>query len=162
MDTDYLVSKLVRRVGEQHRAKMLAPVGLPFGVATVDGKNLATLDHDASGTGHKRSTKNEKWHLTKDLEEKRGTNYFLMPALRVVLSSAESKPAIYQLPLPSGKGEATVFSQLLDELQKAYGHGDLFRVIDGDAGLTSLANANLIVNAGHDVPLPFPATKPGV
>jgi hypothetical protein len=61
----YLLNRPVLQVRDAHRSKMLAPSGLPCGVATVDGKNLATLDHDADGTGHSRSKDNEKWHKKK-------------------------------------------------------------------------------------------------
>lgn len=150
LDSGYLLSILVHRVRGFHRSKMLAPVGLPCGVATVDGKNLATLDHDADGTGHKRSKKNAKWHLSGEEETKRGKSYFLMPALRVTLTSAEAKPCIYQLALPPGTGESTAVPDILAGLIRAYGHGDMFRIIDGDAGLTSLASANLIVDEGYE------------
>ncbi len=150
LDADDLLDKLVYRVRGFHRSKMLGPVGLPCGVMTVDGKNLATLNHDADGTGHKRSKKNEKWHLSKDEENKRGKSYFLMPALRATLTSAEAKPCVYQLPLPPGVGESTMFPEMFAGLRRAYGHGDMFRIIDGDAGLTSLGNANLVVDEGYD------------
>ncbi len=150
LDADYLLTKLVHRVRGFHRSQMLAPVGLPCGVATADGKNLATLPHDAGGTGHKRSKQNEKWHWSKDEEQKKGSSYFLMPALRATLTSAEAKPCIYQLPLPPGAGESTTFPEIFAGLKRAYGHGDMFRVVDGDAGLTSLGNANLIAREGYD------------
>lgn len=138
LDADYLHDMLVQRVRNFHRSKMLAPFGLPWGVATVDGKNLATLEHDADGTGHKRSKDNEKWHQSKQQEATRGESYFLMPALAATLSSAEAKPCIYQLPLPPGVGESKAFPKILAGLKQDYGHGDMFRVIDADAGLTSL------------------------
>ena len=160
LDANYLLEKLVDRVRGLHRSKMLRPVGLPCGVATVDGKNLATLDHDADQTGHERSKKNEKWHLSKDEEARRGKSYFLMPALRAALSSAEAKPCIYQLPLPPGVGESTMFPQMFVELRGAYGHGDMFRIIDGDAGLTSLGNADLIVQENYDYVLGLKGNQP--
>lgn len=150
LDATYLHEKLVQRVRGLHRSKMLEPVGLPCGVATVDGKNLATLDHDAEGTGHQRSTQNDKWHLPKEKEAKRGTSYFLMPALRATLSSAEAKPCVYQLPLPPGVGESTMFPEIFAGLRRAYGHGEMFRVIDCDAGLTSLGNADRVVEAEYE------------
>jgi hypothetical protein len=52
LSPDYLLDKLVLCVRDLYRSKMLNPMGLPCGVATVDGKNLATLDHDAEGTGY--------------------------------------------------------------------------------------------------------------
>jgi hypothetical protein len=61
LEVQYLTEKLVQQVREDFRAKMLGPVGLPCGVVTVDGKNLATLIHDAGGAGHARSSENEKW-----------------------------------------------------------------------------------------------------
>lgn len=150
LDPDYLLTKLVHRVRGFHRSKMLGPVGLPCGVVTVDGKNLATLNHDADGTGHKRSKKNEKWHKSADEEAKKGKTYFLMPALRATLTSAEAMPCIYQLPLPSGKGESTMLPEMVARLKRAFGHGDMFRIVDGDAGLTSFANASFIVDEGYD------------
>ncbi len=160
LDADYLLEKLVHRVRGSHRSKMLTPVGLPCGVATVDGKNLPTLDHDADGTGHERSTKNEKWHLSKEEEAKRGKSYFLMPALRATLTSAEAKPCIYQLPLPPGTGESTTFPEMFAGLRRAYGHGNMFRIVDVDAGLTSLSNANLIVNEGCEYVLGLKGNQP--
>ena len=160
LDADYLHAKLVLRVRGLHRSKMLKPVGLPCGVAVVDGKNLATLDHDADGTGHKRSKKNEKWHLSEAEEAKRGKSYFLMPALRVTLTSAETKPCIYQMPLPPGDGESTVFPNLVAELIRAYGRSDMFRIIDADAGLTSLANADLIVAEDYEYVLGLKGNQP--
>ena len=149
LDAGYLLDQLVLRVRGFHRSKMLEPVGLPCGVATVDGKNLATLDHDADGTGHARSLDNEKWHLGKAEEATQGQSYFLMPALRATLSSAVAKPCIYQMPLPIKSGEATAFSAFLDGLKAAYGRGQMFDVIDADAGLTSLANATKVTEAGY-------------
>jgi hypothetical protein len=149
LDMEYLLKKLIHRVRGFQRSKMLDPVGLPCGVATIDGKNLATLAHDAEATGHKRSPKNEKWHLSKDEEAEKGTSYYLMPALRATLTSAEAKPCIYQLPLPAGAGESSVFAAMVMGLHRAYGHGRMFDIIDGDAGLTSFGNANVVIDAGY-------------
>lgn len=143
LDVEYLTGKLVQQVREDFRAKMLNPVFLPCGVATVDGKNLATLDHDADGVGHARSKENEKW------QGKRDGAYFLYPALRASLTSAESRPIILQRMLPSKTGESTSFITFVNELHAAYGRGGMFEVIDGDAGLTSLANANHVNALGY-------------
>jgi len=142
LNHDYLHSKLVLRVRDLYRSKMLAPVGLPCGIITVDGKNLATLEHDANDTGHARSSENAKWHRDKKEEKKSGKDYYLMPALRATLTSAEAKPCIYQIPLPAGVGESTMFPDMVDGLVGSYGRSGMFEVIDGDAGLTSLSNAD--------------------
>jgi hypothetical protein len=147
LDDGQLNQKLVLQVRAMHRGKMLCPAVLPFGVATIDGKNLATLDHDAAGTGHVRSKENEKWQ-PKGRADGSGP-YWLMPALRSTLTSAESKPSIYQKRLPPGTGESTSFCAMVDELHQAYGKSGMFEVLDVDAGLTSLANANHVHRLGY-------------
>ncbi len=149
LDHDYLHAKLVLRVRDLYRSKMLSPVDLPCGVATVDGKNLATLSHNANSTGHERSTENAKWHKSKDEEKKSGKKYYLMPALRTTLTSAEAKPSVYQIPLPLGVGESTVFPKMVDGLHEAYGRSGMIEVIDSNAGLTSLANADHVNGLGY-------------
>lgn len=143
LDVEYLTGKLVQQVREDFRAKALGPVLLPCGVVTVDGKNLATLDHDADGIGHARSKENEKWQSEKD------SKYFLYPALRASLTSAEARPIILQRMLPAGTGESSLFIDFVDELLAAYGRGGMFDVFDVDAGLTSLANADHVNARGY-------------
>jgi hypothetical protein len=46
--------------------------------------------------------------------------------------------------LPVGVGESTMFPKMVDALQRQYGQSGMFDVIDADAGLTSLSNANYI------------------
>jgi hypothetical protein len=149
LDPGYLHSKLVLRIRDFHRSKMLTPVGLPCGIATVDGKNLSTLDHSANGAGHPRSSENSKWHKTAAEEKKHGRKYWLMLALRAVLTSAEAKPCIFQFALPSGTGESTGFPTIVNGLHEAYGRSGMIGIIDGDAGLTSLKNANHVTRLGY-------------
>lgn len=161
LDPAYLLDKLKLRVRDLHRSKMLAPVGLPCGIATVDGKNLATLNHDAEGTGHARSSDNAKWHRkktkakepkvenTKEPKLKGEDYYFLMPALRATLSSCEAKVCIDQMALPPGVGESTQFPAMVDALDASYGRSGMIDVIDCDAGLTSLANATHVNTKGY-------------
>jgi hypothetical protein len=147
LDPDYLSGKLVQQVREAQRSKSLRPVGLPVGVAVIDGKNLATLDHDANGTGHERTSENKKWHQAGEAKTEKA--YYLMPALRATLTSAEAKLCIYQLALPPGTGESRACPAMVDALHDAYGRSDLFEVLDLDAGLTSLANADHIDELGY-------------
>lgn len=46
-------------------------------------------------------------------------------------------------------GESSRFIAFVDELHAAYGRGGMFQVIDGDAGLTSLANADHVNALGY-------------
>lgn len=148
LDVAYLTGKLVKQVREDHRAKMLEPVCLPCGVVTVDGKNLATLGHDADGSGHERSRENEKWQPSAEDKRKKAL-YYLYPALRASLTSAEARPIIYQQALPPKTGESSQFIDFVSTLHSMYGRSGMFDVIDGDAGLTSLANADHVDSLGY-------------
>ncbi|MBW2736693.1 MAG: ISAs1 family transposase [Deltaproteobacteria bacterium] len=145
MEADALHAKLVLQIRDLQRGKMLRPSTLPFGVATIDGKNLATVNHTADGSAHKRSKDNEKWQPKKG----RSGTYYLMPALRATLTSAESKPCIFQKRLPPGTGESSSLDEMIDELHAAYGRSDMFELIDVDAGLTSLEHADHVDDLGY-------------
>ena len=147
LDPDYLRGKLVEQVRDMQRSKLLLPVGLPCGVATVDGKNLATLPHNAGGRAQRRTSNNAKWQDSK--REKSGTPYHLMPVLRATLTSAESKPCIHQLELGPQQGESSLCQDMVQALHKAYGRSGMIDVLDFDAGFTSLANADFIDSLGY-------------
>lgn len=147
LDEAYLAGKLHAQVREMKRSKMLAPVGLPCGVATIDGKNLATLEHDAGGRAQRRTSDNAKW--LKKGREMKGKPYYLAPVLRAVLTSAEAKPALAQLPLGPKQGESAAFADLAEALHREYGQSDLIEIIDADAGLASLKNADAVDKLGY-------------
>jgi hypothetical protein len=147
MDEAELLERLCKQVREYGRKKQLAPVFVPVGIATVDGKNLATLDHHAQGSGHKRSSQTAKWAPPEG--DMPGKPYWLMPALRVTLSSAEATPCIYQEPLLPGEGEETAGPRVVDALHREYGRSSLFEVLDFDAGFASLALADQINKLGY-------------
>jgi predicted transposase YbfD/YdcC len=115
------------------RAKKLEPVGLPCGIAAIDGKGLGALEHDANGTA-------QKAHRSHD-----GSEYYLARYLRAVLVSAESKPALDQMPIRAKTNEMGDFTRFFRRLMKAYGeNNDLIEGITVDAGLCSKANADVI------------------
>ena len=145
LDQDALHNQLIQQIRDWHRAKMLKPCQLPTGIVTIDGKNLATVSHDAQGSAHQRSSETAKWAKAGSTD----ASYYLMPALRATLTSAEAKPAIFQLPLPPGTGESTSLRPFVQQLDDAYGQSHLFDILDMDAGLTSLENANAIHSYGY-------------
>jgi predicted transposase YbfD/YdcC len=118
------------------RSKSLQPVGLPCGVMAIDGKGLGALEHDADGTA-------QKAHRSHD-----GSPYWLARMLRAVLTSAQSKPCLDQVPIGSRTNEMGSFGAFFDDLIGAYGAGDLFEIVTADAGLVSRANADRI-HAAH-------------
>ena len=146
MDETRLSQRLCQQVREYKRQKQLEPVYTPVGIATIDGKNLATLSHHAQGSGSKRSQKTEKWAGKETVP---GKPYWLMPALRVTLSSAESAPCIYQEPLLPGESEETTAPRLIDALHREYGRSAMIEVLDFDAGFTSRALANKVNDLGY-------------
>ncbi len=158
LDEPYLHHKLVAQVRDMYRSKMLSPVNMPCGVATVDGKNLATLDHDAGGRAQPRSTQNDKWHPKGSV--KGAKPYYLVPVLRAVLTSAEAKPAIAQVALGPHEGESTAFGEMVETLHKAYGRSGMIEIIDADAGLTSLGNADIVNELGYGYVFGLKANQP--
>ena len=128
---------------ELKRSKLLkqAP-GLAVRLVVVDGKNLATLDHDAQGTAQARSDDNKKWQR-KDAKQ---AAYGLTPALRACLASTEARPCLLQMPLDPKTNETASFKTFLQLLRGSYGRSNILDVLSMDAGLTSLSNANAVVD----------------
>lgn len=128
---------------ELKRSKLLkqAP-GLAVRLVVVDGKNLATLDHDAQGTAQARSDDNKKWQR-KDAKQ---AAYWLTPALRACLASTEARPCLLQMPLHPKANETASFKAFLQLLRDSYGRSNILDVLSMDAGLTSLSNANAVVD----------------
>lgn len=122
----------VTQVKALWRAKKLIPVGLPCGIAAIDGKGLGALEHDAEGTAQKTHSQD-------------GSEYYLARHLRVVLVSAESKPCLDQMPIKAKTNEMGDFARFFRRLMRDYGkNNDLFEGVTVDAGLASKANADLI------------------
>lgn len=116
-----LLRALVAQLREMGSRGELKPDGLPCGVATVDGKNLATLQHHAGGAGHMRVAPDEK------------SCWWLMPALRSVLTSAAGRPALGQWMQPPGHGETTEFVPFFGWLVETYARHGLIEIFDVDA-----------------------------
>ncbi len=149
LQAEYYLAKLVQQIRQWHRSKMLSPVLLPCGVVTVDGKNLATLDHDADGTGQKRTSDNSKWDQRTAEQKASGKPYYLLPALRASLVSAAAKPCIYQMAIPPQTGEAGVCREFIERLIESYGRSEMFEIFDFDAGLCNLACADAVDRHGY-------------
>lgn len=129
-----LRDKLVLQVRDMERAKVLDPIGLPFGVLAVDGKTLGSYDNDAGGHGQKNTRED-------------GSPYWLVRVLRAVLVTAPSKPCIDQQPIAADTNDMGAFADCFAALMNAYGHGSLFELISMDAGFASLENATLVHEA---------------
>lgn len=126
LDPDDFEQPLVRQVRDMSRRKELTPVGLPCGVATVDGKAMGKLTHDAEG------------HALRQTDDD-GNAFWYVRVLRSVLSSAAGKPCIGQKTIPGREGEITNFPAFATWLHETYGCHGLFEIFDVDAGFLSRA-----------------------
>lgn len=126
VNPDDFEQPLVQQVRGMNRRQELRPVGLPCGIATVDGKALGKLTHDARGHALKQSDTN-------------GAAYYYVRVLRSVLSSAAGKPCIGQRTIPGRQGEITNFPAFATWLHETYGVHGMFEIFDVDAGFLSKA-----------------------
>jgi len=141
---EQLQDALVSLNRELRRGNLMKPnPGLPISLVVVDGKNLATLDHDADGTAQPRGSANEKWQGRAPT----GSSYWLAPALRACLASTEARPCLLQMPLLPTTNETASFKAFLKSLREHYGRSEILDVLSMDAGLMSLSNADAIANA---------------
>ncbi len=131
---DGLRAVLHRAVRAAWRRKALAPVGLPFGVAALDGKvtALPTLNHE----------------LVQNRVDDQAMPYGLVRTVTCALVSAAGRPCIDAIPIPGETNEVAYFQTAFEQLNAA--HGGLFRVVTYDAGALSEANASAVVAAGKD------------
>ena len=118
INPDDFEQPLVQQVRDMNRRKELRPVGLPCGVATVDGKALGKLKHDAKGHALKQTDSN-------------GKDFWYVRVLRAVLSSAAGKPCIGQRTIPGREGEITNFPDFATWLHETYGVHEYFGIFDG-------------------------------
>jgi hypothetical protein len=97
------------------RRKALAPVDLPFGVVSMDGKCVAstapqgTLAHKATRADGRIESR--IWTVTS------------------MLSSAAAKVCLDALPMPRGRNEMSYFEFAFHRLVEAYGRTNLFQLI---------------------------------
>lgn len=148
LDVGELRAKLHQQVRGAWRRKALTPVELPCGVVAIDGKGLGALEHDADGVAQKNYRSHD------------GTPYWLARSLRAVLTSADARPCLDQMPIAARSNEMSSFAAFFAELMRVYGAGDLFEIVTVDAGLTSRANADLVAAADKAYLMALKGTQP--
>jgi hypothetical protein len=127
-------------VGEWYR-KALVPDRLPLGLAAIDGKALYSdrqpFHPGCQDQDDKDSDKAYPGHRT-----------WVLRVLRAALVSCSSCPVIDQRVIPAKTNEMGFFAAFLRGLLEAYGRLGLIQAVSVDAGMVSLANANLVCQAG--------------
>jgi len=126
--------QLHAQVRTDWRSKSLEPVGVPCGVVAVDNKTL--------WTGPVAHAHDPHAQVVHQLER---PAYAQVRAVRTVLLSAVSKPAIDQVAIRANTNEGGMFPEVLQVLEATY--GALIEIYSLDAGFCSQANARLIAAA---------------
>jgi hypothetical protein len=114
-----------------YRSKSLTPYGLPFGVASMDGKGTALSAVDDRYA--QRQTQGEEGRLVG-----------VVRTVTVTLTSSQARPCIDVTAIPAKTNEMGTFREALEHLVRAYAGLDLFRVVTYDAGACSLDNATAV------------------
>lgn len=126
--------QLQAQVRSDWRSKSLEPVGVPCGVVAIDNKTVW------SGSAALAAAEAQVVHPADQ------PAYAQLRMVRSVLISAASKPAIDQVVIRPDTNECGMFSEVLAQLEAAY--GSLVEVYSGDAAFCSEANARLVAKAG--------------
>jgi len=129
---------LRRQARQAYRRKALRPEGLPFGVVAMDGKYTAITAWDAE-------------HSQRQGGGAGGESgaHGVIRTFTCALVSSRVKVCLDAAPIPSATNEMGYFTEVFDDLMRAYGRGQLFKMISADAGSTSEANGQHVVDAGR-------------
>lgn len=145
---DSLRIRIHHQVKAAHRRKALEPVGLPFGVAALDGKSTA-IDAWDNHFAERRT-----------YEKKTGA-YGLLRTISCCLVSADTKVCLDAIPLLAGTNEVGFFKEAVKELLAVYGKR-LFQMLSYDAGGCSEENADFVVEQGLDYFFAIKGNQPGI
>lgn len=126
LDVPSLLGTLLAQVKTLWRQEQLVPVGLPCGVVAIDGKSLGSPEHHADGWGQRNVRSHD------------GSPYWLVRALRAVLTSPLGKTALWQHAIPADTNEMGCLFAMFDALRSHY--DALFDIVTVDAGMTSQAH----------------------
>jgi hypothetical protein len=123
LDAEALEPLLRRQIHSLNRTRALVPSRTPISLAVVDGKNLATTEHDADGWGQPHH----------DPETGEVTHY-LVRALRCVLASADATPTIDQMPLEPHENDMSAGPRFVLRVIEKWARFRLFEAMSLDAG----------------------------
>lgn len=137
LNLDDLRAVLHRAVKAAARRGALEPVGLPFGVAALDGKSTALPCWDDQYVQR---------HVP--APEQGLLPFGLARTVTCCLVSARGRPCIDAVPLPMATNEMGHFKACFESVVKTY--GELFQLVTYDAGALSDENGRLVVAAGKD------------
>lgn len=129
-----------------YRRKALAPEGLPFGVASFDGKATALPAVDD--------------HYAQRQSSSEGSLVGVVRTITVTLTSSPARPCIDVTPIPAATNEMGTFQAALEHFLVAYAGLDMARVVTYDAGACSLENAAAVQKHGLHYVFGLTAAQP--
>ena len=152
-----LLGRLHSLVKAEHRRGNLKPTLLPVGTVAIDGKNVATLhwhdlcrvlelDQVTASVEEVREKLEDQFPLVQLCVPEHGNPYALARVHTVTLISSKAAQCVHQRPIPGCTNEIGAMPQVLEELKSVYGHTGLIGMVTTDAGNTSLAVAQKIVD----------------
>lgn len=137
LEAEALRPLLIRQVHGFNRTKALVPSRTPIALGVVDGKNLATTEHDAGGWGQA--------HHDPQTGE---VDYYLVRAVRCVLASAEASPTIDQMPVEPQENDMSIGERFVQRLMETWGRYRLFEALSFDAGFCCERTASVVDGHG--------------
>jgi hypothetical protein len=135
------------QVKAAHRRKALQPVGLPFGVAVLDGKSTTASAWD------------KKYAQKQTHSEGLGASGLVRTVTCSLVSSA-ARACIDAIPIPASTNEMGHFPAAFKSLMQAYGKSDLFKLVSYDAGACCEAHGRLVVDRGRHYLFGLKGTQP--
>jgi hypothetical protein len=135
------------QVRAAHRRKALQPVGLPFGVAALDGKSTTASAWDDEYAQKQRHS------------EGLGASGLVRTVTCSLVSSA-ARACIDAIPIPASTNEMGHFPSAFKSLMQAYGKSDLFKLVSYDAGACCEAHGRLVVDSGRHYLFGLKGTQP--
>jgi len=159
---------LHRQVKAEHRRGNLTANVLPFGMAAIDGKHVATLRWSELCQALKLESDKTTSNLVKELLRehfphvqlccpKNAEPYGLVRVHNVTLISSAAAPCIHQRTIPGHTNENGAMPDLIDDILCVYGKTKLVEMFTTDAGNTSLKVATKLIDKDYAYFMQFKA-----
>lgn len=136
MDPQPLRKLLVKEVKNALRSHELPREKFPIRLTVIDGKSISVTNEpieEGWSWGVKRNGETHHTHMV----------------LRAFHVSNSLKLHLGQKKIPSRAGEIAALAPFIDELTEDYGKTNLLQVFSVDAGMSTIKNAQHIVDRGH-------------
>lgn len=135
-DPTPLEREIAQGVKQAARSHELDQRELPFALTVIDGKSIRITNTELDQYCSNRSQK--------------GCTKYVTTALRAFHASSSLKLLMGQQLVKKGTNERGTFGEFLEKLVTLYGRTKLLQVISIDAGITSIRNAQSVVDHGLD------------